>query len=138
MINALIANAKIKFILLVFAILLLHGCSSDLNKDKIVGEWETVVDEDKFKPERFESVKLKVILKFNTDLTLNSQMIRNDKIEGTYFGTYDFENNQEDLVIYREGKKSRKNVAKIVKLTKENLTLVDISGSGDTLHLIKI
>lgn len=96
------------------------------------------MEDTDFKPGNFKHTSFKVLLKFNKDFTLNSQMIRDGKIEGSYEATYDFEKDQRNLVVYREGIRNRKNVAEIVTLTDADLILVDISGSSDTLHLKRI
>jgi hypothetical protein len=132
-------NAKKYWLFAMVVTLLIESCAPSSNKEKIVGTWETVPKSLKAE-ESFSNYRstMKVVLKFRDDLSIESRMYRNGKEDGVYNATYDFENDQKSLVVYREGKKSRKNVASIIKLTGSEMVLVDVSGSGDTLQLRKV
>jgi hypothetical protein len=123
-----------------FLLLLFTGCSPASNKEKIIGKWEAFMK----KKDQESSIKTgrstgrKIVLAFNKDLTVNSQIVRGGEVQNSYQATYDFENDQNYLIVYREGKKDRKNTAKIIGLTGSDLALVDVSGSGDTLQLKRI
>ena len=122
-----------RLISVVIPILLFISCDSLSNKEKILGSWETNLHKNK---EALEpGGKDKIVLTFKKDQTVESKIMRNET-EGSIKGaTYDFSADQKELIVYREGKKERKNVAAIIKLTDTELTLVDVSGSGDTLEL---
>lgn len=118
---------------IVFITIVLIGCSSAPNREKIIGVWETeetIEDADITAPS-----SLKVIITFQKDMTLGSDIIRDGKRRASYQGTYHFEQDEQHLVVYREGKNDRRNVAEIVLLNGTQLILADLSGSGDTLKL---
>lgn len=66
-------------------------------------------------------------------LTLEVNMGAGDS--DSHQGTYEITNEGKTLVVYREGKKDRRNEAEIVSLTSSELVLVDKDprGGGDTL-----
>ncbi len=118
---------------IVFITIVLTGCAPAPNREKIIGVWETVEtveDADIIAPS-----SLKVIITFQKDMTLLSDVIRGGKRRASYQGTYHFEQDEQHLVVYREGKNDRRNVAEIVLLNGTQLILADLSGSGDTLKL---
>jgi|JI6StandDraft_1071083.scaffolds.fasta_scaffold42505_3 hypothetical protein len=116
--------------------LLFISCGTSSNKEKILGSWETNLHKNEDLPEAFEtSSNDKVVLTFKKDLSVESRIMRNESAQSTHSATYEFSADQNQLIVYREGKKDRKNVASIIKLTDTELTLVDVSGSGDTLEL---
>jgi hypothetical protein len=128
-----------RLITIVLTTLFCTSCGSPSNKEKIIGSWETNLHKNKEAlPETFEpGMNDKIVLTFKKDQTVESKIMRNETEGSVHGGTYEFSADQKELIVYREGKKDRKNVAAIIKLTDTELTFVDVSGSGDTLHLIR-
>src|SRR5688572_3415280 len=104
---------SLRRILILSAVLFFSACDKSSNKEMIVGSWESLLsrENDIEAPGSFTSADNKIILTFNKDLTLKNEVMRNGQITSTNTGTYDFENDQKHLVVYREGRKERKNIA---------------------------
>lgn len=124
----------------VLSALLFIGCASKTNNEMIVGKWESVMDKEKLEAqmESLRRMNMKIVMTFDSKGFLKSEMVRMGEVTATYNATYEFDIDQKRLIVYREGKKEQKNVAEILSITDSKLTLVDESGSGDTLVLRRI
>lgn len=124
------------FLSLMMFTFFLISCGPTSNKEKIIGKWETVITQNA-NENRLDN-PLQIRLMFSDNQTLKSEMIRDGEVSASYQATYAFENEEKHLIVFREGKKDKRNVAAILKLTGSEMLLVDISGSGDTVLLRKI
>ena len=122
------------------SLFVLYGCKPISNKEKIIGKWESKPNnksEDIQGPD-LESFNRKLIITFNRDLSMKLEVLQGSDTTSVNSGTYDFENEMKQLIIYREGKKERKNIADISTLSDTELILIDISGNNDTLYLSRM
>lgn len=107
---------------------ILSSCGSSPEKT-IVGKWKVTG------PAKSVMGNREVIMNLDQDkkLTLEVNMGAGDS--DSHQGTYEITNEGKTLVVYREGKKDRRNEAEIVSLTSSELVLVDKDprGGGDTL-----
>ncbi len=144
MLNFISPNTKrmnLKYVFITTLLLyFLNGCKPTSNKEKIIGKWESASNkksEDIQGPD-LELVNRKLIINFNQDLSMKLYVLRGSDTISVNSGTYNFENEMKHLVIYREGKKERKNIADISELSDSDLILIDISGNNDTLYLSRM
>lgn len=112
----------------ILSITILSSCGSSPEKT-IVGKWKVTG------PAKSVMGNREVLMSLDQDkkLTLEVNMGAGDS--DTHQGTYEIANEGKTLVVYREGKKDRRNEAEIVSLTSLELVLVDKDprGGGDTL-----
>jgi len=112
----------------ILSITILSSCGSSPEKT-IVGKWKVTG------PAKSVMGNREVLMSLDQDkkLTLEVNMGAGDS--DTHQGTYEIANEGKTLVVYREGKKDRRNEAEIVSLTSSELVLVDKDprGGGDTL-----
>lgn len=133
---------KIYTLATLFILILFCSCASQTNRQLIMGSWE-IIPAGRILEMQQTAASLglpvsKVVLTFKSDNTMKSETMHDNKVSATNTGSYSFDENEKNLIIYREGKKDRKNTAGILELTNSRMILVDISGSGDTMKLKKL
>jgi outer membrane lipoprotein-sorting protein len=126
------------FISLLF---LLAGCSENSVSKRILGSWEMIPSKDMQMTEEVRSglglSNRRIIITFKEDGSIINQSVQNNETQ-TREGTYEMAEDGKTFTIYREGDRTKKNISGIANVSDSALTLIDISGSGDTMHLKKI
>lgn len=107
---------------------ILSSCGSSPEKT-IVGKWKVTG------PAKSVMGNREVIMNLDQDKKLTLEVNMGVGDSDSHQGTYEITNEGKTLVVYREGKKDRRNEAEIVSLTSSELVLVDKDprGGGDTL-----
>lgn len=107
---------------------ILSSCGSSPEKT-IVGKWKVTG------PAKSVMGNREVTMNLDQDKKLTLEVNMGVGDSDSHQGTYEITNEGKTLVVYREGKKDRRNEAEIVSLTSSELVLVDKDprGGGDTL-----
>lgn len=119
---------KISAVLGILAIGILSSCASSPEKT-IVGKWKVTG------PAKSLMGNREVLMNLDADQKLTLEVNMGAGNSDTHQGTYEVAKDGKALIVFREGKKDRRNEAEIVSLTANELVLVDKDprGSGDTL-----